>query len=237
MLALLLAALFPVFAFANSNEPNDETLTPAAVEAEPQDQVTTSPALTPDGNLTLVDDVKQSGEGDKQFVTVVSKAGNYFYLVIDRAGDTENVYFLNLVDEADLMALIEDADGAGAAPPAVIEPQSETPTPPAAENPEPEKKGSNGGLIAAVLLLLLIGGAALYFFKLRKPKAKVSADVSDFDGFDFEDEPDEFLIQTELDEFGDDTDAEEPEDTEPETGSYNYAEDESAEDGGQEERE
>lgn len=74
--------------------------------------------LTPDGNLTLVDDFfssiildggDESERQEKQFITLQSKNGNYFYLVIDRAGDTENVYFLNLVDEADLMALLEES--------------------------------------------------------------------------------------------------------------------------------
>ena len=72
--------------------------------------------LTPDGNLTLIDDILtsdcfasvESKVAEKQFITVKSKNGNYFYLVIDRAGDTENVYFLNLVDEADLLALMEE---------------------------------------------------------------------------------------------------------------------------------
>ena len=73
---------------------------------------------TPDGNLTLIDDILQiespatedSELQEKQFITLQSKAGNYFYLVIDRTGDTENVYFMNLIDEADLMALIESDD-------------------------------------------------------------------------------------------------------------------------------
>ena len=76
-------------------------------------------ALTPDGNLTLIDDILQDNSyyvseeyivANKQFITVQSKNRNYFYLVIDRSGDTENVYFLNLVDEADLLALMEEAD-------------------------------------------------------------------------------------------------------------------------------
>ena len=75
-----------------------------------------SEALTPDGNLTLIDDILQSAPyasveeaaENKQFITVQSKNGNYFYIVIDRSGDTENVYFLNLVDEVDLMALMEN---------------------------------------------------------------------------------------------------------------------------------
>lgn len=75
--------------------------------------------LTPDGNLSLIDDILQDESyyvsdekvvKDKQFITVQSKNGNYFYLVIDRSGDTENVYFLNMVDEADLMALMEDGN-------------------------------------------------------------------------------------------------------------------------------
>ena len=78
--------------------------------------------LTPDGNLTLIDDIYQvesysSDESelkDKQFITVQTKNGNYFYIVIDRSGDTENVYFLNMVDEADLMALMEDGNGSKA---------------------------------------------------------------------------------------------------------------------------
>lgn len=72
--------------------------------------------MTPDGNLTSIDDILQSAASvstedsleNKQFITVQSKSGNTFYIVIDRSGDTENVYFLNLVDEADLMALMGD---------------------------------------------------------------------------------------------------------------------------------
>ena len=73
-------------------------------------------AFTPGGNLSLIDDflfttTNEDGEKEeKQFITVQSKAGNDYYIVIDRAGDTENVYFLNLVDEADLLALMDDVE-------------------------------------------------------------------------------------------------------------------------------
>lgn len=82
-------------------------------------------SLTPSGNMTLVDDILQDESyyvqdekvvKDKQFITVESKNGNYFYIIIDRSGDTENVYFLNLVDEADLMALMEDGESESIAP-------------------------------------------------------------------------------------------------------------------------
>lgn len=81
--------------------------------------------LTPSGNMTLVDDILQDESyyvqnekvvKDKQFITVQSKNGNYFYIIIDRSGDEENVYFLNLVDEADLLALMEDGDKATSSP-------------------------------------------------------------------------------------------------------------------------
>ena len=64
--------------------------------------------LTPPGNLTLVDDAGSESSG-KQFITVVTKNGNYFYLVIDRDKDgADNVHFLNLVDESDLLSLLEE---------------------------------------------------------------------------------------------------------------------------------
>ena len=65
-----------------------------------------APALTPDGNAALVDDFG----GNKQLITVTTKAGNYFYILIDRANEDKKtaVHFLNQVDEADLMALMED---------------------------------------------------------------------------------------------------------------------------------
>ena len=92
---------FPVYANVPKNE-----------EVSVNDSVESKTPLTPGGNLTVIDDVHQTNDKDevedKQFVTVQSKNGNTFYIIIDRSGDQENVYFLNAVDEADLMALMED---------------------------------------------------------------------------------------------------------------------------------
>ena len=70
--------------------------------------------LSSDGNLTLLDDVQENLSGNLQFLTVRTKAGNTFYLIVDRSAEQNNVHFLNLVDEADLLALLKQEDGFGA---------------------------------------------------------------------------------------------------------------------------
>ena len=164
-------------------------------------------ALTPDGNLSLIDDIGSSTRSGKQFITVETRNGNVFYLIIDRDDEgEETVHFLNQVDEADLMALTEDGEKAetpivctctekcqagavNTACPVCVKNLSECvgteqkaaePTEP--QNPEPEKK-SNTGAILAVLLILAAGGGAAVYFLVLKPKQgkKVPADLDDFD--------------------------------------------------------
>lgn len=180
-------------------------------------------AFTPDGNLTLIDDFLQieapvtedSVRIEKQFITVQSKNGNTFYIVIDRNGDNENVYFLNLVDEADIMALMEDENGETAAPTCsctdkcvvgaintsceicrtnmrecagketVTEPE---PTEPAKE-PDAKKKSANF-LPVLVLLIAGVAGGAVFWFKFRKPKTKTSRN-SDLEDYDFGEDDEE----------------------------------------------
>lgn len=117
--ALLVSAVLctgmaaPAFAFEGEAAPVEQPVLPEAVE----DVVTVtdeiSGALTPEGNLTLVDDyhTNYSDGSGQQFITLVSKSGATFYLVIDRnAKGQQTVHFMNLVDEADLLALMEEED-------------------------------------------------------------------------------------------------------------------------------
>ena len=60
--------------------------------------------LTPDGNLEVVDDILHE---DKQFITVQSRSGAEFYIVIDRSRDSDNVYFLNQVDDVDFFRCLK----------------------------------------------------------------------------------------------------------------------------------
>ena len=105
--ALCAGMAAPAFAFEGEAAPVEQPVLPEVVE---EDVVTvtdeTSGALPPEGNLTLVDDyhTNYSDGSGQQFITLVSKSGNTFYLVIDRNDKGENtVHFMNLVDEADLL--------------------------------------------------------------------------------------------------------------------------------------
>ena len=168
-------------------------------------------ALTPDGNLSLIDDIGSSTRSGKQFITVETRNGNVFYLIIDRDDEgEETVHFLNQVDEADLLTLMGD-DAPVAETPAVCNCKEKCAAGavntncPVCENnlsecsgkevvaePEPEaeqpEKKSSGGLLVIVLLLALAGGGAFAYVKFIKPNrsgVKVSADPDDYD---FEDE-------------------------------------------------
>lgn len=182
MAALICMGGFSVTAYAGGGDYYDELNNEPVPEepAEPQ-------PLTPEGNMSLVDDIEGEQSEDKQFITVVTKNGNYFYIIIDRAEDGENtVHFLNQVDEADLLALMDEK----------AKPQEPIITP--EPEPEPEKSSSAGGALALILILALGGGGAFYYFKVMKPKQSAKGSY-DLDDFEFEDEEEE----TELEEFED----------------------------------
>ncbi|MGL5514369.1 MAG: DUF4366 domain-containing protein [Sporomusa sp.] len=192
---VLCIAAFPLSAFAYVEEEattETTTETEAAGEQEQETEETTiNPvSLTPDGNLTLVDDIEGEQAEDKQFITVVTKNGNYFYIVIDRAGDSDNVYFLNLVDEADLTALIEDMDTTTTQPTTVTTEPEPDPEPTTEQEPEAEEKNSNIGGILLIVLVLTAGGGAFYYYKILKPKQATQGgtDLTELDELDFDDD-------------------------------------------------
>ena len=118
VLSVALCAGMAAPAFAYDGEPVEEVEQPVLTAATEEEEAVTvtdeeTGALTPEGNLTLVDDyhTDYSDGSGQQFITLVSKSGATFYLVIDRnAKGQQTVHFMNLVDEADLLSLMEDED-------------------------------------------------------------------------------------------------------------------------------
>ena len=209
--AMLCCGLCCTTAFAQTNEPEAAA---ASAESAPAEELVTKeeaeepedlPPLTPEGNLTLVDDI--STESGKQFITVVTKNNNYFYLIIDRDDEgNQTVHFLNQVDEEDLFNLMDDED-AKAVQEAMNEQktqttQTEEPVKPEKEAAEQEveapKKKQTGSLFAAAgVLIIVIGGTGIWIF-LQAKKKKKPADQSDPDA-DYREDDDGYDLPEEED--------------------------------------
>ena len=155
---------------------------------EPAEPLPTEPnPFTPDGTGTVVDNT--TDQDGKEFFTITTAEEAVFYLVIDRQRETENVYFLNAVTVADLMALAESS-GEPAAPEPPPEPEPEPTTTPEPE-PVPEKKGGAGPLLLA-LAVVVIGGGAGWYFKIYRPKLQKGAEPEEDYGGDPYDGPEDY---------------------------------------------
>lgn len=177
--ATMLIGSVSATAFAQANENAEQTETTQVVEEQPAEQPATeeTPFSTP-GNGQLVDD--KGNDSSKQFLTVQTKNGNTFYMVIDRAGSSENVYMMSLVDENDLAEFLDETkETEKKEEPAVVLPETTTtPEPEITTQPETEKKqesiGSKGWLYAALLgggaVLILVGIVMTVINKLKKKK-------------------------------------------------------------------
>ena len=220
--ALCAGMAAPAFAFEGEAAPVEQPVLPEVVE---EDVVTitdeTSGALTPEGNLTLVDDyhTNYSDGSGQQFITLVSKSGATFYLVIDRnAKGQQTVHFMNLVDEADLLALMEeeDADAYTAEKEAAVQAEqdrlraeeeakkaAEEATASGTEQPKDNKVTKiASGFLGVVVLIALAAGGIFYAFAKQKQKKQAEKEALDPDANYTEDKGD-FEIPTE----------DEPEDT------------------------
>lgn len=196
-----------------------EPATEPASVTEPEPTIEPGAGFTEEGNLTTRD-LLYDKHTNKQFITVETKGGNTFYIVIDydkpvdEEGEQYHTYFLNPVDEADLLAALEAAGGelpvctctercaAGAVNTdcpvcktnmtecvgAVPEPEPvEEPEP---TEPEPTKQGGGSGMLILALAVIAIGGGAGWYFKVYRPKHQQAS------------QPEEDYTE-ELDDYGD----------------------------------
>ena len=224
--ALLVSAVLcigmaaPAFAYEGDTTPVEEPVLPEIVEEEDAVTITDEEtgALTPEGNLTLVDDyyTNYSDGSGQQFITMVSKSGATFYLVIDRnAKGQQTVHFMNLVDEADLLALMEEdaADAYTAEKEAAAQAEqdrlkAEEEAKKAAEEAAASGSEQTGGnkvtkyaatFLGVLALVGLVAGGGIYTFMKQKkqaekealdPDANYTEDKGDFE-IPVEDEPEE----------------------------------------------
>ena len=229
--ALCAGMAAPAFAFEGEAAPVEQPVLPEVVE---EDVVTvtdeTSGALTPEGNLTLVDDyhIDHSDGSGQQFITLVSKSGATFYLVIDRnSKGAQTVHFMNLVDEADLLALMEeeDADAYTAEKEAAAQAEqdrlkAEEEAKKAAEEAAASGTEQTGGnkvtkyaatFLGVLALVGLAAGGGIYTFMKQKQKKQAEKEALDPDANYTEDKGD-FEIPTDV---PDEDETPDEQDTEP----------------------
>lgn len=178
--------------------------------------------FTPTGNVCLEDDIQTTESNTKQFITVVTKNGNYFYIIIDRDSEgKENVHFLNQVDESDLMAILEEDDSSvtykncicpvkcsignvdTVCPVCILKMENCQGTE-KTDTQEPETKDSNTNNSGRIILILLLTGSVGgigYFLckKLKKQKENNNFSVPD-EFFMYDDDEDEAYTDA-LEEF------------------------------------
>ena len=226
-----------------NTEPTEVTVTTPTPTPE---VITRGNAFTEEGNGELGDTLNSD---DKEFMTVTTKAGNTFYLVIDRSRDSDNVYFLNKVDESDLQAFAQEvenkdsssvislpsktetADGADELQEKKEEKLKEIEEAKAKEEQRAEEQKAKGQRNYVILGIVAVGaGVVAYMMKKRKK----NDDPDDDDPEDeYEDEPDDEYEDDEETEDGEEVEEsddseveneEELEDEEPEDdeGEQNY---------------
>lgn len=122
------------------------------------------------GNMKTVD-LLYSKATNKQFITVQTRKGETYYLVIDydkpldKDGEQYETYFLNLVDDRDLFGVVSKDEQPTPEPTA-----TPTPKPTAEPKPEAEKTTDSTAMMALMLLVVLIAGGAAAFVVLGKKR-------------------------------------------------------------------
>ena len=226
--ALCAGMAAPAFAFECDTTPVEQPVLPEVVEDVVTVTDEASGALTPEGNLTLVDDyhTDYSDGSGQQFITLVSKSGATFYLVIDRnVKGQQTVHFMNLVDESDLLALMEDEDADAYTAEKEAAAQAELERKQAEEDAKKaEEEAAASGteqpkenkitkyaatFLGVVVLIALAAGGGFYAFTKQKQKKQAEKEALDPDANYTEDKGDfEIPVEDEPEETGE-------EDTEP----------------------
>ncbi len=201
-------------AFEESGEEPAFEETEGTETSEETEEVEHYGPLTPDGNMDLIDDYGSPIKEGKQFITVQTKGGQYFYIIIDRDDSgNETVHFLNQVDVADLLAYMEEEENAAyeerkaaldekkaalaAEESALKEGGDEQP-----HMSEPDAKPNDtgkadlvklpGSSVEIVVVIVIVGIGGVFYMKVFKKKQKTTVnDTPEMDPDDWDDEEDE----------------------------------------------
>ena len=178
----------------------------------------TGEPLDEEGNA-YTRDLQYDKDCHKQFITVQTRGGNMFYIIIDYDSpinaeeEQYQAYFLNMVDDADLLALLDEETAAemttctckdkcvlgkvnGDCPVCKndltgckgVEPEPQKVEEPSAEEtptdePKPTKK-NNMLPVIGVIGVVAVGGLAFYYIKFIKGKKKDDMDFYDDEGYE-----------------------------------------------------
>ena len=176
--------------YANANPPAEEATTAVVEETTTESTEDTekkedtgrvtgegdNSAFSTPGNAQLVDD--KENDDTKQFLTIQTKKGNTFYMVIDRSSNTENVYMMSLVDENDLAEFLDETEkDKETEESTVVIPETTPETTPVAEEETEvkkeekkeekteEKTGMNVKGLGAIVLATILGVAGIAVYK------------------------------------------------------------------------
>ena len=230
--AVLLCAFgAPAYAYASGGEGEDygdPTMETPAPEPEPT--IEPGEGFEEEGNL-VTRDLLYDEHTNKQFITVQTAGGSTFYIVIDydkpvdEEGEQYETYFLNMVDEADLLALMEeeDADVYTAEKEAAAQAEQDRLKAEEEAKKAAEEAAASGteqlkenkvtkiasGFLGVVVLIALAAGGGFYAFAKQKQKKQAEKEALDPDVNYTEDKGDfEIPVEDEPEETGE-------EDTEP----------------------
>lgn len=157
-------------AVAEAEKQAQQTEAPPAEEkpAVEEEEVTPEDAFSVPGNGEVVDHITK--DSSKEFYTIRTANNNTFYLVVDKAQNTQNVYMLSTIDENDLQEFLDESEKKEPeTEPSVVIPETEQPPEEKPEEEEPQKDGSKN-MMGVIGLVVLMGLGGFYFLKIRPKK-------------------------------------------------------------------
>ena len=173
---------------SSGSTPQQATTAPTQTTTTTTTVTTAAPNTEPNGYL--VEKAEKTPE-ERDFITVTTRDGHVFYIVIDYENDNQNVYFLNTVDTADLKYLLE---GSSTTTALKLESDNKTTETEASKTEKDDTEKANDGNTKkknSNMVLYIVGGVGVIVF-IFIAKKKVSGGKKKFDDDDSENTSDDY---------------------------------------------